>query len=346
MTRPFEPVIEYWSPEMTGGNLEKFVERCAKIAHRSEGKITDDSYLEFLPRVVVRHRDWSVAEHAGIVAEIPYKPRHRKHLERALLSLYSINPFFQYELGEDKIEMLLNGRFFLDLNAVMEPYAAMQRYEAFPNFQWHLYSLARRVFPNLFYPSPTPINLDEEYSSSSRRLLKDGLHIFVDAFNFTSQSRSAHNFHPNPKLQLATYFATNVSRVTEVQWVRHRRMSFTIMSGRAVDTKEQEVYWPDEVDKCSPELKQKLIDFEKASDDLYAELRAAKVSKQTARYWREQGRMTEIGCTAPVNWWQYWFGLRCVPPAQSEHQLVAQPIQKDLYNLFPDHKPLETSKDL
>lgn len=49
-----------------GVRLLKHIEWCARISHRSEDAIRDDSYDRFLRSVVLQHGDWSVVEHASV----------------------------------------------------------------------------------------------------------------------------------------------------------------------------------------------------------------------------------------------------------------------------------------
>lgn len=53
-----------------GIKLLGFIERQARISHRSEEKQTPDSWLRFIKAVVLEHGDWSVVEHASITATI------------------------------------------------------------------------------------------------------------------------------------------------------------------------------------------------------------------------------------------------------------------------------------
>jgi len=66
-----EPSFEILTPfgsltEQTGIQLLRFIERMARISHRSEDKQTDDSWRRFIKAVVLEHGDWSVAEHASL----------------------------------------------------------------------------------------------------------------------------------------------------------------------------------------------------------------------------------------------------------------------------------------
>lgn len=55
MFRPFDPGH--------GIELIRRVEWCARISHRSEDKVTEDSWRRFLQDVIIKHGDWSVVEH-------------------------------------------------------------------------------------------------------------------------------------------------------------------------------------------------------------------------------------------------------------------------------------------
>lgn len=64
-----EPSFEVLTPfgrltAFTGFDMLKFIERMARISHRSEDKQTDTSWKRFIQAVVLEHGDWSVTEHA------------------------------------------------------------------------------------------------------------------------------------------------------------------------------------------------------------------------------------------------------------------------------------------
>lgn len=56
--------------EEKGIELLKWVEFNARISHRSEDRIEDESWRRFIQTVVVDRADWSVTEHASITAVI------------------------------------------------------------------------------------------------------------------------------------------------------------------------------------------------------------------------------------------------------------------------------------
>lgn len=50
--------------------LLKKIEWAGRVSHRSEDKITWDSYLRFISAVVLQHGDWSITEHASVTVEV------------------------------------------------------------------------------------------------------------------------------------------------------------------------------------------------------------------------------------------------------------------------------------
>lgn len=52
-----------------GIRLLKHVEWCARISHRSEDAVTNDSWKRILKSIVLDHGDWSVTEHASVTVD-------------------------------------------------------------------------------------------------------------------------------------------------------------------------------------------------------------------------------------------------------------------------------------
>lgn len=65
LSTPFGPLTE----EM-GIQMLRFVEKQARISHRSEPAQTEDSWKRFIKAVVLEHGDYSVIEHAYVTATI------------------------------------------------------------------------------------------------------------------------------------------------------------------------------------------------------------------------------------------------------------------------------------
>jgi len=60
---PFGPLTED-----KGHDMLRFIEKMARISHRSEDLQTEDSWKRFVQNVVLDHGDWSVVEHASVTA--------------------------------------------------------------------------------------------------------------------------------------------------------------------------------------------------------------------------------------------------------------------------------------
>lgn len=60
------PTFELLHPKSAEEGIEalRWIERLARISHRSEDKQTEDSWSRFISAVVLQHGDWSVVEHA------------------------------------------------------------------------------------------------------------------------------------------------------------------------------------------------------------------------------------------------------------------------------------------
>lgn len=66
LIKPYAKIIPDDFSIEDGINLLKKIEWCARISHRSEEAVTEDSWDRFLRSVVLNHGDWSVVEHATI----------------------------------------------------------------------------------------------------------------------------------------------------------------------------------------------------------------------------------------------------------------------------------------
>lgn len=61
-----QPSADLWTPAsyQEGVKSLQFIERMARISHRTEDKQTDATWEKFITEVVLKHGDWSVTEHA------------------------------------------------------------------------------------------------------------------------------------------------------------------------------------------------------------------------------------------------------------------------------------------
>lgn len=68
-----EPSVEVLTPfghltPEVGVKMLQFIEKLARISHRSEDRQTYDSWRKFIEAVVIGHGDWSVVEHVSATA--------------------------------------------------------------------------------------------------------------------------------------------------------------------------------------------------------------------------------------------------------------------------------------
>jgi thymidylate synthase (FAD) len=66
LSNPYSDVLT----RQSGIMMLQFIEKQARISHRSEDKQTEESWQRFIEAVILKHGDWSVAEHVSITATI------------------------------------------------------------------------------------------------------------------------------------------------------------------------------------------------------------------------------------------------------------------------------------
>lgn len=290
--------IERWWPTLFGG-YEQMIERCGRVSHRSETKIHPKSYEDFMKRVVMLRRDHSVAEH------VAFRVRTNTNLasDSALLGLIKVNPFVRWidEPGGRRT-LLLNGRHVIELGEVPVGDRSDLVDGILSGFRNILPTLTDGVaFGKMFF---CPIAIDSAHATGA------GAH---------------------PDTTVATYFIKGISRVTEVQDVRHRMRSYTVMSGRTVDVRTQPFVFPTD----DPTVAER--DFVESARQFYGHLRDdLKMKAEDARYYIPQGFATEMVVTASVSIWKLWLGLRLGKGAQWEIRSEAGQIRDDLVERFPE----------
>ena len=82
-----EPTVEIWQQEPGVEGMLKHIERCGRVSYKSEDRITDDSYKEFVNRMLVNHH-LSVLEHGSVYLKIPIKAEPAYRIDE-----YAENPY-------------------------------------------------------------------------------------------------------------------------------------------------------------------------------------------------------------------------------------------------------------
>lgn len=130
-----------------------------------------------------------------------------------------------------------------------------------------------------------------------------------------------------------TFALEDVSRVLEIQLVRHRIASYTIKSGR-YNKSHCDIVIPPKIAKNEKALK-KLNDFVEYDTKLIQELTDMGVPPEDARMLSPQGIKTNIVLTMNARELLHFFGLRCCARAQWELREVADEMLRQVKYVAP-----------
>ena len=126
-----------------------------------------------------------------------------------------------------------------------------------------------------------------------------------------------------------TFSIEGVSRVTEIQLIRHRiGCSYSIQSGRYVKRGEAQYVIPPAILKGDKKIVNKIKKHFENTQKLYNELIDAGVKAEDARYCQPQSLKTKIVVTMNIRALMHFFNLRCCRRAQWEIQEVARQMLK------------------
>jgi thymidylate synthase (FAD) len=126
-----------------------------------------------------------------------------------------------------------------------------------------------------------------------------------------------------------TFSIEGVSRVTEIQLIRHRiGCSYSIQSGRYVKRGEAQYVIPPAIIKGDKKILKKVKQHFSNTQKLYNELIDFGIKAEDARYCQPQSLKTKIVVTMNVRALLHFFELRCCRRAQWEIQSVANEMLK------------------
>lgn len=123
-----------------------------------------------------------------------------------------------------------------------------------------------------------------------------------------------------------TFAVEGISRVTEVQLVRHRLASYSVQSGRYVKRNEVKYAIPETI-KAS-QLYKKYLKYLNQCQKMYGELIDGGVPVEDARYCQPQSLQTKIVLTMNARELLHFFSLRCCRRAQWEIRAMAEEMLK------------------
>lgn len=132
----------------------------------------------------------------------------------------------------------------------------------------------------------------------------------------------------------ATFAITGISRVTEIQLVRHRiGASYSIQSGRYCARDPTNYVIPfDPKDR----VKDAIEGFNIALRNLDEELQFAGIKEEDRRYFYPQGLRTNIVCTFNGRELKHLFSLRCCARAQKEIRELANKMLEECIKVAPN----------
>lgn len=90
-----EPTVELWQQEPGVEGMLKHIERCGRVSYKSEDRITDDSYKEFVNRMLVNHH-LSVLEHGSVYLRIPIRANTSYRIDS-----YKNNPYSKAKINQE-----------------------------------------------------------------------------------------------------------------------------------------------------------------------------------------------------------------------------------------------------
>ena len=177
--------------------LMKKIERCGRIAYRSEDKITDDSYIRFISAIVSR-KHYSVLEHARICLDIK-RSLLSKEDAYTLTEYLNKQPFLSHNSSDSEnpyFTITGNLRAFLEWLSSSLPYWFIFRY---------IKHYLAKQFPPVF---------GELVKNDTELKIKKTMFVLREADDY-------HTFH------------VVTDRGVMAEWTRHRyNMSFTVESTR------------------------------------------------------------------------------------------------------------------
>ena len=133
-----------------------------------------------------------------------------------------------------------------------------------------------------------------------------------------------------------TFSIEGVSRVTEIQLIRHRiGCSYSIQSGRYVKRGNAQYVIPPAILGGDKKILKKVRDHFDDTQKLYNELIDLGVKAEDARYCQPQSLKTKIVVTMNIRALLHFFELRCCKRAQWEIQHLANEMLKIVKNKAP-----------
>lgn len=292
------------------GDILKHVERCGRIAYKSENAISDGSAVRFIQNIIKRGHE-SVLEHGNYVFLLPDNTYE-----------YTIDMYTGYEFGVDAKDGISGRIRFSQFNFNSGIVSGNVR--AWRDFI-RVVQRNRDDVPawmcHAFYDNPAFEDLGLEFSQ--------GKFMQLQREDLTPKEADIH------WTETAHFIC---SRAISHELVRHRALSPTQESQRFCNYSKGkfggeitfiEPLWVK--DSIKDVLWRKSMQYAEA--DYLHLINSHKMQPQEAREVLPNSTKTELVMTGTLGEWKHFFALRCAPDAHPEMRRIAIPLQEKFETL-------------
>lgn len=283
------------------GDILKHVERCGRIAYKSEDAITEDSHIRFIQNIIKRGHE-SVLEHGNYVFELPWDAYDYT------LEIYSSLLF------EEKASDGFSGR--IRFTAYKNKFVVSGNIRAWRDFIRVMQNEGEDIpawMCAFFFNNPAFEDLGLEFSHGEfKQLQREDL------------TPAEADIHWTETVHIIC------SRAISHEFVRHRALSPTQESQRYCNYSKgkfggevtfiQPLWYP-----YSMLLEQAWTDAESA----YFGLLEIGMQPQEAREVLPNSTKTELVMTGTIGEWKHFFNLRCPEDAHPEARRIAIPLRDE-----------------
>lgn len=294
------------------GDVLKHVERCGRIAYKSEDAITEDSHVKFIQHLIQRGHE-SVLEHGNYVFELNIID----HLDFVKLENLIYNRAIYLEKGYSKRlrysavkKCVVSGNI-----RAWRDFIRMCQIVGFALPEW---------LHNAFYDNPAFFDLGlKPLQGEFKQLQRDDLTPEEQYIHWTETA----------------HFICDRSISHEL--VRHRALSPTQESQRYCNYSKgkfggevtfiQPEYFPNAEGELGLMLESTEIWLNTlmANEKMYLYLLQIGMQPQQARKVLNNSTKTEVALTGTIGEWIHFFNLRCADDADSEMRRIAKPLRTE-----------------
>jgi thymidylate synthase (FAD) len=280
----------------------KHIERCGRIAYKSEDKITEDSANKFV-RMIVKRGHLSVIEHANV---------------NFWVEKYNLSQLKDYTLNQDTKFLYINPR----TNIVSGNYRAfLELIAQYPIKFIDLFAKLNEIAPIIF---------EDSYQQLPYYIRKNAtLNSFIIATNndIKYQDKPYTTYH-------SVHFIT--SRGISHELVRHRLVAITQESTRYCNYKNQDIQFikQDFDNRFQEDTYEASCSFSELN---YKNMIQHGAPPQIARDVLNHGLKTELILTANLAEWHHILKLRCSKQAHPQMQALMKPLLFQFKTIYPDY---------